>query len=260
MHLIALQTLGEQLLLFLIALIANLLSSLAGGGAGLLQLPALLFLGLPFALAITTHKIASVALGIGASIRHARGQSLSFGFGSFMLAAGLPGVILGAHAVLHIPEDIARIALGVVTCGLGVYSFCRKTLGQEENVKRRDLTGYLVGGTVLFAIGFLNGAFASGTGLFVTLWLVIWFGMDYQRAIANTMLLVGLFWNATGAFTLALLTPVQWEWLPALLLGSLAGGFVGAHLAITKGNPFIKRVFEIVTLSVGASLITSSLF
>ncbi len=260
MHLTTLQTLGEQLLLFLVALTANLLSSLAGGGAGLLQLPALLFLGLPFALAITTHKIASVALGIGASIRHARGQNLSWGFGLFILAAGLPGVILGAHAVLHIPEDVAHIVLGLVTCGLGIYSCCKATLGQEAKIKHRTLLGYLVGGAVLFAIGFLNGSFASGTGLFVTLWLVIWFGMDYQRAIANTMLLVGLFWNATGAFTLALLTPVQWEWLPALLLGSLVGGFIGAHLAITRGNPFIKRVFEIITLSVGASLVISSLF
>ena len=59
-----------MLILFIISLIANLLSALAGGGAGLLQLPALLMLGLPFPTALATHKIASVALGAGASIRH----------------------------------------------------------------------------------------------------------------------------------------------------------------------------------------------
>ena len=31
-----------------------------------------------------------------------------------------------------------------------------------------------------------------------------------------------------------------------LLLGSLLGGYAGAHLAILKGNRWIKRVFEIV--------------
>ncbi|VAW47687.1 hypothetical protein MNBD_GAMMA04-643 [hydrothermal vent metagenome] len=59
----------DQLLLFIISLIANLFSALAGGGAGLLQLPALLFLGLPFGTALATHKVASVFLGLGATAR-----------------------------------------------------------------------------------------------------------------------------------------------------------------------------------------------
>ncbi len=48
-----------QLGLGLIALVANALSAFAGGGAGLVQLPALILLGLPFAMALATHKLAS---------------------------------------------------------------------------------------------------------------------------------------------------------------------------------------------------------
>jgi uncharacterized membrane protein YfcA len=51
---------------------ANLFSAFSGGGAGLIQLPVLIFLGLPFAVALATHKVASVALGIGATIGHLR--------------------------------------------------------------------------------------------------------------------------------------------------------------------------------------------
>ena len=47
-----------QLLLGLIAVVANALSAVAGGGAGLVQLPALILLGLPFASALATHKLA----------------------------------------------------------------------------------------------------------------------------------------------------------------------------------------------------------
>jgi hypothetical protein len=113
----------------------------------------------------------------------------------------------------------------------------------------------LTGGITLFFIGFLNGSLTSGTGLFVTLWLVRWFGLDYKRAVAYTLILVGLFWNGTGAITLGLLGDIQWTWLPALLAGSLLGGYLGAHLAIKKGNRWIKRGFEIITFLVGIKLI-----
>ncbi|HOP16773.1 MAG TPA: TSUP family transporter, partial [Gammaproteobacteria bacterium] len=95
----------------------------------------------------------------------------------------------------------------------------------------------------------------SGTGLFVTLWLVRWFGADYRQAVAYTLVLVGMFWNGSGAVALGILGDVRWDWLPALLLGSLLGGYAGAHLAILKGNVWIKRTFEVVTLLVGLKLI-----
>lgn len=246
---------AQQLLLFVIALASNLLSSLAGGGAGLVQLPALIFLGLPFATALATHKIATVALGIGASIKHARTGHLDYPFALMILAAGLPGVVLGANVVLMVPEHLARLALGLLTMGLGLYSVFKPKLGQDFSPKHRTFKGLTVGAGVLFLLGVLNGSLTSGTGLFVTLWLVGWFGLDYKRATAYTMILVGLFWNATGALALVLQTPAQWDWLPALLLGSILGGYWGAHLAIKKGNPLIKRVFEAVTILVGLSLI-----
>jgi hypothetical protein len=108
---------------------------------------------------------------------------------------------------------------------------------------------------VLFVIGALNGSLTSGTGLFVTMWLVRWFGLDYRRAIAYTLILVGVFWNGSGALTLGILGEIRWAWLPALLLGSLLGGYLGAHLAIRSGNRWIKRAFETVTLLMGVKLI-----
>lgn len=245
----------DSLILFVISFLANVFSAFSGGGAGLVQLPALIFLGLTFGVALATHKIASVALGLGATLRHMREGSLERFFVIFMLALGVPGVILGASLILNVPGRMAEIALGLLTSGLGIYSILRKQLGQEYDPINRDLNGYLVGGVGLFIIGVLNGSLTSGTGLFVTLWLVRWFGLDYKRAVAHTLVLVGVFWNGAGATTLALLGSVKWEWLPALLLGSLLGGYLGAHLSIVKGNQWIKRGFEVVTLAVGAKLI-----
>lgn len=245
----------QQLLLLFVSLIANAFSAFAGGGAGLLQLPVLIFLGLPFGIALATHKVASVALGVGATIRHLRSSTLERRFVLFILATGLPGVVVGASLILQVPDRAAEVSLGLLTIGLGVYSLIKGELGQHYLPIHRDIPGMVIGGIGLFAIGILNGSLTSGTGLFVTLWLVRWFGLDYQRAVAYTLVLVGLFWNGGGAVTLGLLGEIRWSWLPALLVGSLLGGYLGAHLAIARGNRAIKRVFEVVTILVGTKLI-----
>jgi uncharacterized membrane protein YfcA len=245
----------EQFTLFVISLLANLFSAFSGGGAGLVQLPALIFLGLPFGVALATHKIASVALGVGATVRHLREGGLERQFVVFMLLAGVPGVVIGASLILQVPDRLAQIALGILTLGLGVYSILSPSLGQTYEPIHRTRQGMTVGAVGLFLIGLINGSLTSGTGLFVTLWLVRWFGLDYRRAVAHTLVIVGVFWNGSGALTLGLLGDVQWTWLPVLLLGSLLGGYLGAHLSIAKGNRWIKRGFEIVTLLVGSKLV-----
>lgn len=246
-------------MLFVIALFANGLSALAGGGAGLLQLPALLFLGLPFVLALATHKVASVALGVGATLRHWREKTLDRGFLLLMLLSGLPGVIAGALWVVHWESHWAEFLLGGMTLLCGLYSIGSPQLGLKAAPGHRSLTGWIGGGLGLFLIGVLNGSVTSGTGLFVTLWLVLWFGLSYGEAVALTLVIVGLFWNGFGALTLALQTEVQWLWLPPLILGALIGGYAGAHLSLLKGNRLVKRAFEGLTLLVGISLIWRSL-
>ena len=221
----------------------------------MIQLPAMIFLGLPFGIALATHKVASVALGLGATIRHWRERHLERRYITLMLASGLPGVILGANIIIKVPDRPAEIALGMLTASLGIYSILKPGLGQDFSPKHQNMKGLMLGGVGLWVIGVLNGSLTSGTGLFATLWLIRWFGMDYRRAVAHTLVLVGLFWNGTGALTLGLLTEIRWDWLPALLLGSLLGGYLGAHLSIIKGNLWIKRGFETVTLVVGAKLI-----
>ena len=245
----------DIIILFLISFIANTFSAFAGGGAGLLQLPLLIFLGLPFSVALATHKLASVALGIGATTRHFREGSLNWRLSLLILASGLPGVMLGALVIVHVPERPAELALGILTMGLGLYSILQKELGQSLQRSQQNIQHTTIGVIILFLIGALNGSLTSGTGLFVTLWLVRWFGFDYKQAVAYTLVLVGLFWNGTGALVLGLQGPIRWDWVPVLLVASALGGYTGAHFAISAGNRWIKRVYEVVTLLVGMKLI-----
>jgi uncharacterized protein len=250
----------EQLVLLLVSLVANAFSALAGGGAGLLQFPALLWLGLPFAVALATHKVASVALGVGATLRYLQSGLLSWRLSLIILAAGLPGVWLGAISVLAVPEQALLIALGALTMSMGLYSMKQAHFGLAPRPIAHSKPHATIGVLVLALIGILNGSLTSGTGLFVTLWLVRWYGLDYKQAVAYTLVLVGFFWNGLGGLTLAIVGEVRWDWLPTLLIASVIGGYLGAHWALLKGNLWVKRAFEWVTILTGASLLIRAVF
>ena len=249
----------EQILLFFIAVVANIFSAFSGGGAGLIQLPVLIFLGLPFSLALATHKIATVALGVGASIRNVKEGHTSWQLNVFMLLCGIPGVVLGAYFIVGVDDGLATLSLGILTLSLGVYSVFKPALGLDGQVKNRHLMGWVIGGIGLSLIGFANGALSAGTGLFATMWLVKWFGLNYKMAVAHTLIAVGIFWNASGAVVMGVIAQIQWDWLPALLLGSLVGGYVGAHMAINMGSKWIKRSYEVITMVIGLKLILTAL-
>jgi uncharacterized membrane protein YfcA len=245
----------DQIILFVASLAANFFSALSGGGAGLIQFPMLIFLGLPFGVALATHKVASVALGLGATLRHLRESHLERRFSLIILGAGLPGVVLGAATILQVPEKLATLLLGVLTLSLGVYSIFKPRLGMDHAPRNTTGLPLFAGMAGLFVVGFLNGSITSGTGLFLTLWLIRHFGLDYKRAVAYTLILCGVAWNGTGAVVLGMLGTIAWDWMPALLAGSVIGGYLGSHVAIRKGNLWIKRSFEIVTILIGLKLI-----
>ncbi|MHA2940008.1 sulfite exporter TauE/SafE family protein [Vibrio sp. RC27] len=242
--------------LFIGSLISNTMASLSGGGAGLLQFPLLIFLGLPFSIALATHKLASVALGLGATITHLKRGGLSYGFISYLIVIGSIGVITGAHLVLLIPGDIAEKGLGITILSLGIYSRVKKQLGQEDIPVRRDTKGYILGALFLIVIGVINGSIAAGSGLLVTIFLVRWFGYSYKQAIALTMISVGLCWNGIGAAAITVAgAEIYWAWLPILLAGSFLGGSLGAYLMKRLSNSSIKIAFEILTFAVGIKLL-----
>ena len=246
----------DTLTLFLGSLIANTLASLSGGGAGLLQFPLLIFLGLPFSVALGTHKVASVALGLGAASTHLKTGTVKLPVALYLILVGSIGVIIGANIIVHIPDGIAEKMLGTMILALGIYSRLKKQLGQSEVMMHRDRTGWILGGIGIMLIGIINGSLTAGSGLLVTLFLVRWFGFDYKQAVAYTMICVGLFWNGIGGVAVVQAgAPIHWAWLPVLLLSSFLGGSLGAWAATRYSNRVIKIAFEILTFAVGFKLL-----
>ena len=249
----------SQVVLGIVSIVSNFISALSGGGAGLLQLPALLFFGLPFSKALATHKIASVALGIGSSIPHLKSNTLQRDYIVLILISGIPGVLIGAYTASILPSDFSSTLLGFLTLLLSFYSLNNTRLGSSTQRISITKLRIFIGSFGLFIIGFLNGYLSSGTGLFVTIWMITIFKLSFSVSVAYTLILVGIFWNGVGALSLGLSGNIIWNYIPILIFGSLIGGYFGACFSIIKGSKFIKVVFEIVSLSVGLSLLIKAI-
>ena len=246
---------SSQIILGFVSLFSNFISALSGGGAGLIQLPALLFFGLPFSKALATHKVASVALGVGASVPHFKNNSLQINYAFLILISGIPGVLLGTYTSSILPNNFSTILLGILTLFLSFYSVKKKKLGSSNQKILINKLRIIIGSFGIFIIGFLNGYLSSGTGLFVTIWMITIFDLSFSVAVAYTLIFVGIFWNGIGALSLGLTGNIIWRYIPVLIVGSLLGGYYGAYFSIIKGSKFIKIVFELVSFSVGISLL-----
>jgi len=219
----------------------------------------LILSGIPYYQALASHKLSTVALGIGGTLRNYKSLGNDINVAWQILIFGLPGVILGASVVEYISEKYLYLILGIISILLAFYSFLKPDLGLLSGNKKLNFvqkTKFLI---FIFLIGILNGSISSGTGLLVTILLIKTFGMDFLRAISLTFFTVGIFWNFTVAIFLSKIRTVPKNILFLLLIGSFAGGFFGAHLSKLKGNVLVKKTFTTVCLLVGISLFIKSI-
>ena len=249
----------KSITIFLISFFSNTFSAISGGGAGLFQLPALILSGVPYYQALASHKLATVALGIGGSLRNYKSLRNDIYIAVQILIFGLPGVIFGASLVEFISEQYLYLTLGVFSILLAFYSFIRSDLGLTSVNNKLNFIHRIRFLIFIFFIGILNGSISSGTGLLVTILLIKTFGIDFLRAISLTFFTVGIFWNFTGAIYLSKIGTVSQNILFLLLIGSFAGGYFGAHLSKLKGNVLVKKTFTTVCLLVGISLFIKSI-
>ena len=252
-------SLHKSISIFFISFFSNTFSAISGGGAGLFQLPALLLFGVPYYQALASHKLATVALGIGGSLRNYKSLRNDRYVACQILIFGLPGVIFGASIVEYLSEQYLYLFSGTISILLAFYSLLKSDVGLSSGNNKVNLFQKIRFLIFIFLIGILNGSISSGTGLLVTMLLIKTFGMDFLRAISLTFLTVGIFWNFVGAIFLSNIGPVSSNILIILIIGSFAGGYFGAHLSKLKGNLLIKKTFTSVCLLVGISLLIKSI-
>ncbi|MEU9706659.1 TSUP family transporter [Streptomyces sp. NPDC047981] len=252
-------SLTTLVLLCAAALVAGWIDAVVGGG-GLLLLPALL-LGVPHVPApqiLGTNKAVAIVGTTGAAITYVRKATAPVQVRTAVRIglAALAGSMGGAFFAAGISNDVLRPVIMVVLVGVAAFVMLRpkfgtQAAGEKPPVGRaRIVTAIvLVGG----GIGFYDGLFGPGTGTFLVLALTAVLHLDLVTASA-TAKIVNVCTNAGALAMFAYQGSVLWQLAAVMAVFNLAGGMLGARMALSKGAEFVRGVLLVVVFSLVAKL------
>jgi uncharacterized membrane protein YfcA len=241
-------TYGVLALLALAALAAGYVDAVVGGG-GLIQVPALL-LGLPQAAPVeilATNKLAAICgTTVSSATYYRRIKPDPKTFVPLMSFAFL-GSAAGAVVASNIPRSAFEPIVLVVLVVVGAYVLFKPDLGTVTELRFAGHHHTAAAVAVGLVIGFYDGALGPGTGSFFVISLVGLLGYSFLEASAKARLAN---WATNFAALCVFVPQGAVLWKTGLVLGvcNLAGGYVGARTAVSKGSRFV-RVFFIVVVS-----------
>jgi uncharacterized protein len=238
-------------LLVLAALVAGVVDAIAGGG-GLLTVPALLTAGLPPQLALGTNKGQSVFGSATSLFRFARAGFVDPGRAKVAFPCGLAGSLAGACALTLLSPALLRPVV------LGLLAFAGLFVGLRRGPPRvtarvpARLTGFATAGIAL-VIGAYDGFFGPGTGTFLIVAFASLLGDSLQRASGEAKV-VNFASNLAAMALLSARGLILWKVALPMAAAQAAGGFLGAHLAIRRGDVLVRRVLLLVVLALVVKL------
>ncbi len=237
-------------LLMGVAFVAGVIDAIAGGG-GLLTIPALMAVGIPPLQALATNKLQSSFGTASAVLAFARKGRIDFRRFAKPAMAAFIGSALGALTLQRVDPAFLAGLIPVLLILMVIY-FIVAPKASEEDRHSRLSGGALVG--VAAVAGFYDGFFGPGVGSFLTTILVALFGMGLVSATAHTKFL-NLASNIAALITLMIGGHVLWTIGLLMAVSSMAGGQVGAHLALRVGGTMIRPLLVVMALALTIKLL-----
>ena len=238
-------------LIFLAGIGASSFGTLIGG-AGLLIIPFLIFLGLPVTSAIGTHKAGVLGLTIAGWYEFDKKHEINYKIGWHVGIAAMLGSILGSFFVFQINESLLEKMVIVFTLAVLIFMVIEKDLGiKHQKIKNKS---FLTGTIIAFFLGIYGGFYGVGVGTFFSYLLILVFGLNFIEGAA-TRKIAGFLVALVSFAIFAMNDSVVYSMALALFAGNFIGSYIGAAYADKIGNVWIKRAFVGIVLAMTASLL-----
>ncbi len=223
-------------LLALSAFAAGLVDAIAGGG-GLVTVPVLLAAGLPVPVALATNKGQASFGAVSSFFSFWTRDGIDRRRAPLAFVCGFVGSLAGARVLLLVrPEPLKPVVLVLLLVAAGIVAYPRKpTSGQAKPWAMLAL------GPLALALGFYDGFFGPGVGSMLIVAFVLVFGDTLTRASGNAKV-VNLASNLAALLLFSLKGAVLWRIAAPMAAANALGAFVGARLAVKRGDKLVRVV------------------
>ncbi|RXR20405.1 sulfite exporter TauE/SafE family protein [Flavobacterium amnicola] len=236
------------IILCIASFFAGFIDAIAGGG-GLIQTPfALILLPLePVSSLMGSLKIPGFTGTSVASVQYLKKVDMNWKLLFIMAVFSCIAAFGGSYLLTIVSNDFMKPLLFGILVLLAIYTFVKKDFGKHTPKEIPFQKSAILGIIISTLVGFYDGFIGPGTGSFLMVAFITVLGFDFLHASANAKL-VNLASNM-GSLTL-FIAKGKIIWLMALPMAVCngLGGWIGAKLAIKKGNDFIRIFFLVVVI------------
>jgi uncharacterized membrane protein YfcA len=166
---------------------------------------------------------------------------------------GMVGSLAGAALVLAVPPAALRLVVLVLLAVAALFVGLRRAPPARIADAPPPRHAGLVAGAIALAIGAYDGFFGPGTGTFLIVAFVALLGDGLAHASARAKV-VNFASNLAAVVLFAARGTVVWRLALPMAAAQLAGGFLGAHLAVRRGDVLVRRAVVVVALAAAAKL------
>nr|WP_313674356.1 sulfite exporter TauE/SafE family protein [Mycolicibacterium sp.] len=249
----------QMIVIVLAGVGAGAINSLVGSGT-LITFPTLVALGFPPVTATMSNAVGLVAGGVSGTWAYRKELSGQWRRLRWQIPASVLGACIGAFLLLHLPEKVfiqivpvlLVLALMLVVAGPRIQAYARRRAeadGRSADAVSPGRMAALVFGT--FAVGVYGGYFTAAQGILLIGVMGALLPEDMQRMNAAKNLL-SLLVNVVAAisYTLVAFDRISWPAAGLIAVGSLIGGWLGAHYG-RRLSPTALRVVIVVVGLIG---------
>lgn len=236
------------IILCIAAFFAGFVDAIVGGG-GLIQTPIALIVlpNLAVSTLIGSLKIPAFSGTAFAARQYLKKVTMNWKLLSIMAVVAFVSAFLGSNLLTKVHNDFMKPLLLAVLSLIAIYTFSKKNFGQHQAKNLSHNKQLFLAIIMSICIGFYDGFIGPGTGSFLVLAFVSVLGFDFLHASANAKM-VNLATNFGSICLFVIKGKIIWAIAIPMAICNAFGGWVGAKLAIKKGNGFIRIFFLIVVI------------
>ncbi|MBV9670033.1 MAG: sulfite exporter TauE/SafE family protein [Acidobacteriales bacterium] len=246
-------TLSQAIFLFVAGAFGGALNSVAGGGS-FIAFPALLWVHVPPIEANATNTVAlwTAAAASGGAYRRrldVRGRVLIP-----LLLASLAGGLLGAILLLKTPaHTFMRVLPWLTLVATLLFAAGRRLSSGRASGIGNDAKGVaiLAAAVFQFGVGIYGGYFGGGMGI-VMLAMLAALGMTDIHAMNALKAVMGFVINGVAVVAFVIAGAINWKQGTPMILGAVAGGYLGAHYAQKLPQPCIR--WFVILVGIGMTI------